>query len=55
MKLIWTIIAYLLIAAVLGWGILSLMRGDPWILLAGFLIYAITFARVGCLPKKAQD
>jgi hypothetical protein len=53
-KLIWTIVAYLVIGSALGWGILSLMKGDPWVLLAGFLVYAITFARAGCLPKKVE-
>ena len=54
MKLILAVAAYLVIAIMLGWGILSLMKGDPWVLLAGVLIYAITFARIGCLPKKAE-
>ena len=48
------IVAYLIIGLVLGWGILAAVRGNFWILAAGFLAYAITFGAMGCLPKKSH-
>lgn len=54
MKFLWAIIAYLAIGAVLGWGILLMVKGQPWLLIAGFLAYAVAFAKVGCLPKKTH-
>ena len=54
MKLLWAIIAYLIIGIVLGWGILAGMKGNWWILAIGFLAYVIVFGRVGCLPKKSH-
>lgn len=47
-------LAYLMIGAVLGWGILLIVRGQPWLLIVSFLAYAIAFARLGCLPKKSS-
>ncbi len=52
MKLLLAILAYALIALVLGWGILLAVKGEPWLLIAGFLTYAVAFARLGCLPKQ---
>jgi F0F1-type ATP synthase assembly protein I len=54
MKFLWAIIAYLVIAAVLGWGILRAVTGEPWLLIVGFLAYAVAFAKLGCLPKKSH-
>jgi hypothetical protein len=54
MKLLMAILAYLLIAVVLGWGILAAAKGNPWILIAGFIVYAVAFAKIGCLPKKSH-
>jgi hypothetical protein len=54
MKLLLTIVAYLAIAAVLGWGILLAVKGQPWLLIVGFLTYAVAFAKIGCLPKKSH-
>ena len=54
MKFFLAILAYLLIGAVLGWGILSAVKGNPWILIAGVLVYTIAFAKIGCLPKKSH-
>jgi hypothetical protein len=48
MKFILAILAYLLIAAVLGWGILLLIAGKPWLLIAGVIVYLVAFARIGC-------
>jgi len=54
MKLLMVILAYLLIAFVLGGGILAASKGNPWILVAGFIAYAVAFAKIGCLPKKSH-
>ena len=53
MKFSLAILAYLAIAAVLGWGILLAVQGNYWLLLAGFLAYAVAFAKLGCLPRKS--
>ena len=52
MKFVLAILAYLAVAVMLGWGILLAVRGEPWLLLAGFLAYAVAFAKLGCLPKR---
>jgi F0F1-type ATP synthase assembly protein I len=54
MKLLLAIMAYLFIGLVLGWGILLMAKGQPWLLIAGFLAYAIAFAKIGCLPTKSH-
>ncbi len=53
MKLMWAIVAYLVIGLVLGWGILLTVKGEPWLLIVGFLAYAVAFAKLGCLPKNS--
>jgi hypothetical protein len=52
MKFLLAIVAYLVIAGVLGWGILLAVKGQPWLLIVGFLAYAIAFAKLGCLPNQ---
>jgi hypothetical protein len=54
MKFLMAIVAYLAIGAVLGWGILLAVKGNPWLLIVGFAAYALAFARIGCLPKKSH-
>jgi hypothetical protein len=54
MKFLMAIVAYLFIGAVLGWGILLTVKGDPWVLIVGFLVYVLAFAKLGCLPKKSH-
>jgi hypothetical protein len=54
MKLVLSVIVYLLMGAVLGWGILLMVRGNPWLLLVGLLAYALAFAKLGCLPKQSH-
>jgi len=39
---------------VLGLGMLQAVKGQPWLLIIGFLAYAIAFAKIGCLPKKSH-
>ena len=54
MKFLFAVIAYLVIGLGLGWGLLAAARGNFWILIAAFLIYAVAFAKIGCLPKKTH-
>jgi hypothetical protein len=54
MKFLLAIVAYLVIGLVLGWGILLTVKGEPWLLIVGFLAYALAFARLGCLPKQTH-
>ena len=54
MKFFLAIVAYLIISVALGWGILLTFKGNPWLLIAGFLAYAVAFAKIGCLPGKSH-
>ena len=54
MKFLLAIVAYLVIGLVLGWGILLTVKGDPWLLIVGFLAYAAAFAKLGCLPTNSH-
>ncbi len=54
MKFLMAILAYLISGLVLGWGILLTARGNPWLLIVGFLAYAVAFAKIRCLPKKTH-
>lgn len=47
-------LAYLVMALILGWGILLAVKGNPWLLIVGSLAYAVAFAKLGCLPKKTH-
>jgi hypothetical protein len=54
MKFLLAILAYLLIAVVLGWGILLTMKGNPWLLIVSFAAYVVAFAKLGCLPGESH-
>lgn len=54
MKFLLAIVAYLVIGLVLGCGILLTVKGEPWLLIVGFLAYAAAFAKLGCLPKQSH-
>jgi hypothetical protein len=54
MKFLLAIVAYLAIGLGLVWGILLAVKGQLWLLIVGSLIYALAFARLGCLPKKSH-
>jgi F0F1-type ATP synthase assembly protein I len=54
MKFLLAIVAYLVIGLLLGWGILLAVKGQPWLLIVGFLAYAVAFAKLGCLPKQSH-
>ncbi len=53
-KFVLALFAYLVMGFVLGLGILLTVRGSPWLLVFGFVAYALLFARLGCLPKKSR-
>ncbi len=55
MKFVLVIAAYLMIGLILGWGILLTAKGNPWLLIAGFLAYSVAFARFGCLTKSKAE
>jgi len=54
MKFLAAIIASVVIGLILGWGILLAVKAEPWLLMVGFLTYAVAFAKLGCLPKKSH-
>jgi hypothetical protein len=54
MKFVLAIVAYLVIGAVLGWGMLLAAKGQLWLLIVGFLAYVVAFARLGCLPRQSH-
>ena len=47
-----TILTFLIIAFILGWGMLLAVKGNVWLLAVGFLAYVVVFAKAGCLPPK---
>lgn len=48
MKFILAMVVYLLMGLVLAWGILLMMGGNPWLLIAAGLAYLIAFSKIGC-------
>ena len=52
MKLALAVFIYLIIAAILGAGILLLVAGKPWFFVIGFIAFGVAFGRIGCMPKK---
>ena len=53
MKFLLAIVVYLVIGLVLGGGIRLTAKGEPWLLIVGFLAYAAAFAKRGCLPTNS--
>jgi hypothetical protein len=51
MKLALAILIYLIIAVILGAGILLTMAGKPWLLVAGVVAFVVAFGRIGCMPR----
>jgi len=54
MKFLLGIVVYLLIGVVLGIGMVQAVKGQPWLLIIGFLAYTILFSKIGCLPRKSH-
>jgi hypothetical protein len=51
MKLALAALVYLVIALILGVGILLTIAGKPWLLIVAFLAYVVAFAKIGCLSE----
>jgi hypothetical protein len=54
MNLLWAIIAYIVIGVILGVGLVLTVKGNPWLLVIGFIAYVVAFGKIGCLPKKSH-
>jgi hypothetical protein len=52
MKFVLAILIYLVIAVILGAGILLVTAGKPWFLAVGAVAFIVAFGRIGCMPKK---
>ena len=51
MKLALAALVYLVVALVLGLGILLLVAGKPWLLIIGFLAFVVVFGKYGCMSN----
>ena len=51
MKFILATVVYLLIGVVLAWGILLMLAGKPWLLVAALVCYLLAFAKIGCASQ----
>lgn len=49
MKFALAILIYLLMAAILGAGILLVVLGKPLLLIVVFIAYVVAFGRLGCM------
>lgn len=44
------ILIYLLMAAILGAGVLLLVAGKPLFFIISFIAFVVAFGRLGCMP-----
>ena len=51
MKFALAILVFLLFTCFIGWGIVLLMHGSPWMLLASLGVFFGTFIKYGCLSQ----
>ena len=49
MKFILATLVLLLFAFFISWGVVLLMHGSPWLLLAAVGVFLCTFIKYGCL------
>ena len=49
MKFALAILTFLLFTFFIGWGIVLLMHGNPWLLIASMGVFIGTFIKYGCL------
>jgi len=49
MKFAAAILVFGLFACFFGWGIVELLKGSPWVLLAAVGVFFGTFIKYGCL------
>lgn len=45
------ILTFVFFAAFIGWGIILLMAGSPWVLIAALVVFFGAFAKYGCLSQ----
>jgi hypothetical protein len=43
------IVVWLIMAAVLAAGIVMAVKGSVWLLIVGFVLFVLGFAKIGCL------
>jgi uncharacterized membrane protein YccC len=48
MKFAGAILVFVLFAFVISWGIIELLKGSPWLLLAALAVFFGTFIKYGC-------
>ena len=53
-KFISALVVYLIMGFILGWGVLLAVHGKPVLLIVSFLLYAVAFGKLGCLPGKTH-
>jgi uncharacterized membrane protein len=51
MKFALAILIYLIMASILGAGILMLVAGKPWLFIMGAVGFVVSFGRIGCMPR----
>ena len=51
MKLALAALVYLVMALILGLGILLTIAGKPWLLIIAFVVYVVAFSKIGCLSQ----
>lgn len=44
-----SILVYLIMAAILGTGIVLVVLGKPWFFIGAIIVYIVAFGRLGCL------
>jgi hypothetical protein len=49
MKFALAILTFSLFAFFIGWGIIELLKGSPWLLIATLGVFMGTFVKYGCL------
>jgi hypothetical protein len=49
MKLALAVLTYLIMAVILGAGILLLVAGNPWLLIIAVVAFVVAFGRLGCM------
>ena len=49
MKLLYAVLIYLVMGAVLGLGIVLAVKGSLWLLILSLIAFIIAFGRIGCL------
>jgi len=50
MKFALAILTFALFAGFISWGIIELLKGHPWLLLASVGVFLGTFIKYGCQP-----